>query len=345
MLGIKISLKKTEQLKKHLLESNLFNKEYKIIKQDNSIIFPLTKLTEAKKRQLKKKFPESEFINYSFIPRKKTQNYKDLLLSILQKSVIDELPSSFDIIGSILILEIKPELIEYEKQIADALLRINKNITTILKKADIHSGEFRTQKLDYIAGEKTKVTVYRENNVRLKLDVEKVYFSPRLSTERKRIYKQVKKGENILVMFSGCGPYPIVLSRNTAAAKITGIEKNPIAHRYAESNATLNKTKNVTLLKGDVRKVLPELDEKFDRILMPLPKGAEDFLYLALAASKKGTIIHFYDFEHESELKKGEKKVKSACKENNKSCKILRTVKCGQYSPGKFRICVDFLIS
>ena len=77
---------------------------------------------------------------------------------------------------------------------------------------------------------------------------------------------------------------------------------------------------------------------------MPLPKGAEDFLDLALSVSKKGTLIHFYDFEHESEIKKAEDKVRMACNINKVQCKIKETVKCGQYSPGKFRLCVDFMI-
>ena len=38
---------------------------------------------------------------------------------------------------------------------------------------------------------------------------------------------------------------------------------------------------NIKLIKGDVKKVIPKLvklKQKFDRILMPLPKRAEDFI-------------------------------------------------------------------
>lgn len=87
---------------------------------------------------------------------------------------------------------------------------------------------------------------------------------------------------------------------------------------------------------------MPKLNKKFDRILMPLPKGGENFLGLALKYIKKKGIIHFYDFEHEGEFYKAEEKVKKACKEANKKFKILNTVKCGQYSPWFYRVCVDF---
>ena len=86
------------------------------------------------------------------------------------------------------------------------------------------------------------------------MNVEKVYFSPRLSEERKRIFQQVKNNETILVMFSGIAVYPIVISKNTKAKAIVGIEINPIAHKYALENLKLNKISNVKLFLDDVKK-------------------------------------------------------------------------------------------
>ncbi|MBN2421869.1 class I SAM-dependent methyltransferase family protein [Candidatus Woesearchaeota archaeon] len=342
MLGIKTKIIQTEKLKTYLLKENILNKNLKLIKEKDSIIIPVKRLTEKNKNNLLKKFKEIKFTDKKFEKIIQKQNYKDLLKNKLPERIIGQLPSSFDIIGDILIIEIKENIKKYEKQIADALIKTNKNIKTILKKSGIHEGEFRLQKLKYLAGIKTKETIYKENNVKLKLNVEKVYFSPRLSTERKRIYKLINPGEEILVMFSGAAPYPIVISKNTKAKSISAIEKNPIAHKYALENLKLNKINNIELYCEDVKNIIPLLNKKFDRILMPLPKGAEDFLDLALSVSKKGTIIHFYDFEHEYELRKGDVKVKSSCIKANRKFKILKTVKCGQYSPGKFRLCIDF---
>ena len=96
---------------------------------------------------------------------------------------------------------------------------------------------------------------------------------------------------------------------------------------------------------GDVKKVVPRLNEKFDRILMPLPKSAEDFLDTALMAAKKGAVVHFYDFLHETEIPhRAFYKIEKACKRNNLKCKMLNYVKCGQHAPRVFRICVDFEI-
>ena len=98
------------------------------------------------------------------------------------------------------------------------------------------------------------------------------------------------------------------------------------------------------MINADVRQEVPKINQKFDRIVMPLPKDADTFLDLAFMVSKKGTIIHLYDFEHESEFELGLDKIKTKAKEANVNYEILKTVKCGQYGPGKFRICIDFLV-
>lgn len=266
---------------------------------------------------------------------------KESLKKKLTKKQISLVPSSFDVVGDILIFSDFPEeLKKKEKIIGETILKLMKNIKVVCKKTKFHSGVFRTKKVKLLAGARRKTTIHKENNVRVKLNVETCYFSPRLSNERLRIAKLVKKGESVLVMFSGITIYPLVISKNTRAKEIYGIEINPAAHKFAEENVKLNKVNNVQLFLGDVKKVAPKLKKKFDRILMPLPKSAEVFLDVALKISKKGTIIHFYDFLFEQDFNQAIDKIKKHCKK----CKMLRTVKCGQYSPRKFRICVDFEI-
>jgi|SRR3989344_1326485 len=267
------------------------------------------------------------------------------LASKLSAEELGSLRASFDVIGSIAIIEILPELIKKEKVIAETLLSLHKNITTVVKKVGIHKGELRLQKVKILAGARTKETEHKENGIRLLLNVEKVYFSPRLSSERKRIAEMVKPGESVLVMFSGCAPYPCVISKNSPAKDIVGIELNKEGHRYGIKNLALNKIKNAELYCGDVRKVVPKLKRKFNRVLMPLPRSAEDFLDIALKATKKGAIVHFYDFIPESEIPEASfNKVRLACAAERKKCKILGLTRCGQYSPHKYRVCVDFSV-
>src|SRR3989338_986053 len=247
---------------------------------------------------------------------------KDILKKKLTEKQLALLPSSYDVIGSILVFSDFPEqLSKKEKIIGNEILKNYKQIKSVFKKTRKYSGKYRTPELKLLAGENSREAEYKENSVRLKLDVEKVYFSPRLSEERKRIFQQIKNNESVLVMFSGSGIYPITIAKNTKSREIYGIEINPIAHKYALENLKLNKIKNIKLIKGDVKKVLPKINKKFDRIIMPLPKGAEHFLNLTLS-----------------------KIINNECKKSKKQCKILKITKCGQFSPRVYRLCIDFMV-
>ena len=266
---------------------------------------------------------------------------KTALKGKLNKKEMQHLVRSFDMIGDIVVMQMPDELSKKEKLIAKTLLNLHKNIKVVAKEVGMHTGIYRLQKIKILAGERRKETELVESGARMRLNVEKTYFSPRFGTERLRIAKQVKKGENVLVMFSGIAPFPLVIAKNSKVKEVVGVEINPSAHKYALENIKLNKLENVHVYHGDVRMAVPQLGMKFDRIAMPLPKGGEDFLDVALRAVKKNGIIHFYDFLAEEEFELGKAKVKKACKLLKKKCRILRLVKCGQQSPRVYRITID----
>lgn len=260
----------------------------------------------------------------------------------LSQSELSLLPTSFDIVGDILIFADFPEKLEKkEKIIGEEILKNFKHLRVVCKKTGSYSGKYRTPILRIIAGEKRKETTHRENGVIVKLHVQDVYFSPRLAHERERINKEIKEGEEVLVMFSGSGVYPLNMAKNTKAKKIYGIEVNPKAHKYATENLKLNKAENIMLVLGDAKIVLPKMRKSFDRVLMPLPKSSEDFLGIAIPKVKKNGILHFYDFSHEKNMSESAEKVIRACAIAKRSADIFRIVKCGQYGPGKYRVCVD----
>jgi len=264
-------------------------------------------------------------------------NLKQALKKVLTKKELKLLPRSFDIVGTIAVFsEFPQELEKKEKIIAEKLIELNKNIKTVAKKTKQYSGIYRLKKTKILAGKRTKTTIHKENNIVLKLNIETCYFSPRLSTERQRISDLVKPKESILVMFSGIAPYPITISKNTKAKEIYGIEINPNCHKFAKENIKINKITNIKLFQGDVKKIIPKLRKKFNRIIMPLPKTGEEFLNLAFKVAKKGTIIHLYTFSHTNDFKELKDKYRK-----NKKVKLLKFVKSGQYSPRKYRICLD----
>jgi tRNA (guanine37-N1)-methyltransferase len=259
---------------------------------------------------------------------------KKLLRSILTEKELEIAPSSFDVIGDIAITEIPKELEKKEKKIGEQLLKF-KHIKTVLKKESKVENEFRLRKYKFLAGEDKRETLHIEYGCRFKLNLEKVYFSPRLANERDRIVKQVKENEKVLVMFAGIGPYAIQIAKRSDAKEVYAIEINPEAVKYMEENIRLNKVQDkIKIFAGDVHEIVPKLKEKFDRIVMPLPKGNENFLDLAKMVSKKDTIIHFYTFASSEE---------DAIKKINYKIKVLNCVRCGSYAKDLYRFCVDFI--
>lgn len=281
----------------------------------------------------------------------KPPKLREIVREKLPKKEWPFITTSFDVVGSIAIIEIQPEIIHRESIIGESILQTHKNITTVCRKDGEHSGIYRRQKLKIIAGERTKVTEHKESGCRLRLHVEQCYFSGRSGTERLRIAKLIndrfrkqRKLEDIAVLFSGIAPFVCVIGKHAPYKSITGIEMNPVAHTYAIENVKLNKLMNVQLIQGDVRKTLPAMNRTFDRIIMPLPRTAEEFLPTALEASHKGTMIHLYGFLPEEEFNKYKEHIEKTCQEMKYKVMIKQLVICGQFSPRLYRICVDFEI-
>jgi tRNA (guanine37-N1)-methyltransferase len=272
---------------------------------------------------------------------------KDLLARKLTKKQLTHVPSSFDIIGSkekaVAIIEIPDELKKKRVIIAKALMEQHKNVTTVLEKISPRSGIFRTYALKIITGEKDTIVVHKESGCRFMVDPQKVYFSPREVQERLRIVSQVKKCENIMVFFAGIGPFPIVLSKKTTAKNITGIELNPDACRYFGKNVLLNKVINVHIIHGDVTKKVSAFANKCDRVLMPLPETAADFLYEALFCLKKNGICNFYCFSSEDEIAEKIGELERKAESLNSQIKITGFAKVLPYGPRIWKYRIDFV--
>jgi tRNA (guanine37-N1)-methyltransferase len=150
-----------------------------------------------------------------------------------------------------------------------------------------------------IAGEANTVTLYKEHGCRFKVDVAKVYFSPRLSYERKRVADRVGTGEVVVNMFAGVGCFSIIIAKHRRVDTVYSIDINPDAVRFMTENIALNGLEGrVVAIEGDAREVLEgRLANVADRVLMPLPEKAADYLDAALQALNmyQGT-IHYYDF-------------------------------------------------
>lgn len=273
-------------------------------------------------------------------------NLKNRLQPILSAEELGLLVQSYDIVGDIATIIVPPQLSHQEALIARAIRQTNKNIKVVAKRNSHYQGEFRTQNLKIIGGENRTETIHKEFGIRLYLDLKEVYFSVRSSTERRRIASLVRPLENVLVMFSGIAPYPLHIARFSEAASITGIEMNPAAHHYGEKNLVLNKASGkIDLHLGDVREICPRLCQKFDRIIMPLPRAGFTYVPTALTCLKQNGRLHFYTIQSTGTLNKTVSFLGHLSEKNGRRLSDAQTAVCGHTGPNDYRYCIDAVIT
>jgi tRNA (guanine37-N1)-methyltransferase len=272
------------------------------------------------------------------------------LAGVIPDALIGLVPRSFDVLGSkgrsVAIVEVPDGLSGFEVELAKAIMRVHRNVVSVLSKGSERTGKFRTREMRIIYGDTDTVVLHRESGCVFKVDPVKAYFSPRESTERDRVSEQVRGGENVLVMFSGVGPFPIRIAKRNPGATMTAVELNPYAHNLCVENISLNRVEGrVRAILGDVREVCPRLGERFDRVLMPLPKGAYQFLDIAVASLSRGGILHFYHWAPESSpFAEAERLVVGAAASQGRTTQILGEVKVSQYSPRVWKVCLDVAV-
>ena len=70
----------------------------------------------------------------------------------------------------------------------------------------------------------------KENGSSYEFDFSRVYWNPRLSTEHMRVVQEVKRGDTVLDVFAGVGPFAIPAAR--AGATVLANDLNPESHRW-----------------------------------------------------------------------------------------------------------------
>ncbi|MEM3094521.1 MAG: class I SAM-dependent methyltransferase family protein [Nitrososphaera sp.] len=221
---------------------------------------------------------------------------KQVLGSVLTPEETAQVYSAFDQIGDIVIIKIPDELMPKKKLIADAILANVKTAKAVFAQVSPVRGDFRVRDLEFIAGENRTVTEYKEHGCRFKVDVAKTYFSPRLSTERQRIADMVGDNETIINMFAGVGTYSVVIAKANKTCKVYSIDSNSAASELDGINAKLNKVQDrVVTICGDAAEVIKDrLAGRADRVLMPLPERAKEFVDSAVLALKEKGIVHYF---------------------------------------------------
>ena len=221
---------------------------------------------------------------------------KQVLAGILTPEETAQVYSAFDQIGDIVIVKIPDSLMPKKELIAKAVLGNIKTAKAVFAQVSAVKGDFRIRDLEFVAGENRTITEYKEHGCRFKVDVAKTYFSPRLSTERQRISEMVGDNETIVNMFAGVGTYSIVIAKANRTCTVYSIDSNSAANDLCIINAKINKVQDrVVAICGDASEVIKnQLQGRADRVLMPLPERAKEFIEPAVLALKEKGIVHYF---------------------------------------------------
>lgn len=240
----------------------------------------------------------SEILRVGVVLKKRLKNR---LSGMIPSEELDCICNSYDVIGDIAIVRLTERSKKYDKMIAEEIMNIHKNIKTVFAQISPVHGDFRLRELVLVAGEDKATTLHKEFGCFFSVDVKECYFSPRLLFERMRIAEQIETGEVVVNMFAGVGCFSVIIAKHSEAEKIYSIDVNPMAFRFMRENVRLNRVEGKVVPKcGDAKDIIEkELHGTANRVLMPLPEKALEYLPYAFSALKNGRgWIHCYLFEH-----------------------------------------------
>jgi tRNA (guanine37-N1)-methyltransferase len=156
-------------------------------------------------------------------------------------------------------------------------------------------GPYRLRRHVWLAGEQRSETLYREHGCVFKVDINRVYISPSLNYEHIRVARLVNPGEVVFNMFAGAGLFSIIIAKHSNPSRVYSVDINPDAYYYMVENIKLNHVEDkVHPVLGDAKDVASKLSSSVNRVLMPYPELALDYLPYAVDSLKNSGWVHVY---------------------------------------------------
>jgi len=259
----------------------------------------------------------------------------------LSKKELLLLPSSYQKIGDIVILNLKKELWKYDRLIGKIVLEKIPNTESVYRRRGFIETERRTPQIKLIAGLNKSVTIHKEHGIVYKLDIKEIMFSKGNLNERKRIVKQIKKREIVVDMFAGIGYFCLGTAKFSKAKKIYAIEINPKSYEYLLENIRINKvgSKIIPIL-GDSAVEIMKLGRIADRVIMGLLPSCKEYLKNAMKVVKSNGIIHYHGVARKDEDKLFED-VKVITKIEGRKTRLIKKTKVKSYAPKVYHWVLD----
>jgi len=298
---VRVPKKDAEDAIRFLSERAILSRDFEFNSRKETLVLPLTRtLSKEEFTALLDLVPDAREDREKFEHRNDhIRTLEDALVGVVPQTLLRDLPKSYDVVGDIVILELNADLAPNEREIAKAILAIHSNTRAVYAKAGQVEGDERIRPLRHLAGESRTTTTHHEFGCSFAVDLSKVFFSPRLSTEHQRVAALVGNGERVVDMFAGVGPFSILIAKKTNDVKVDAIDSNPAAAKLIEENSRVNKVASkLTVHLGDARKVVREqLLHQATRVIMNHPSASRQYVGTACdSLGSSGGVVHYYTF-------------------------------------------------
>ncbi|MCD5425067.1 MAG: class I SAM-dependent methyltransferase family protein [Methanosarcinaceae archaeon] len=345
--AIFVPIDNAESIRLKLLENNLLDKNRKIkLKIDentNEKFLEIPVLNSFKNYPLINQSKPQRYIDY-----KKSYSLENLLKQKLTKNELKFVPTGWQIIGNIIIINIPPQIQSKAKLIAKTIFDMHPFCKSVLQDFGI-KGNFRKPDRKILIGSETE-TIHKEHGCHFKLDVTKIMYSKGNLNERKRMSAiNANKDEVVVDMFAGIGYFSIPMAVHSMPKKIMSIELNPISYKYLVQNIELNHIENIiTPINDNCMNFMPH--HFADRVIMGYMDESHKYLENGMLLIKKsGGIIHYHLIDGGSDAgflsKDTFLKIKEIASKLNREFKIKSIIRVKKYSPKLWHVVLDIFIN
>ncbi|MFB6188608.1 MAG: class I SAM-dependent methyltransferase family protein [Halapricum sp.] len=317
---VRVAREDGEATRQRLDDRDLLAHDFEIVHADGHLYIPVVDSDAV---------PADLAVVTRDVPARETQTLPEDILGF---------EPSYERLGEIVIVDEDDP--DRASEIAEAIMASSIPVETVINRASKVKGEQRVREWDVLAGDGTE-TVHREYGCAFLVDVARVYFSPRLATERHRVVEQVEPGDRVFDMFAGVGPFVIPMAKR--GADVVGVDINDAAIEYLRENARRNDVEDrVTAICGDVRNVAGEYEGWADRLVMNLPHSADEFLESAVELAGEECVLHYYDIQHEDDpYGPGEAAIREVAASEGYEASVETRHTVRSYAPHELNVCLD----
>ncbi|XP_030627745.1 tRNA (guanine(37)-N(1))-methyltransferase [Chanos chanos] len=282
-------------------DSNNDNGKYRLLLLDPLRVTTAESLKDEEMAALKAAGVEPDVQRYELQLTYDNLKSEEILRAVLPEG--QDVTSGFSRVGHIAHMNLRDHQLPYRNLIGQVIMDKNPGVTCVVNKTNTIDSTYRNFQMEVLAGENNMVAKVRENGVNYEFDFSRVYWNPRLSTEHERVVATFRRGDTVLDVFAGVGPFAIPAARR--GCTVLANDLNPESYHWLQHNAKLNKvhTKVTTFnldgrefIRGPLKEQLPALlkGSAGVHVIMNLPALALEFL-----DAFRGL---FVDLDYEQEL-------------------------------------------